>query len=424
MTEADQDDLRSPKQPRSRSAPRRAGTPVLFRLRAHFAGLDRPWRIAFVVGLVLVFAGVLLAALAPGQPVTVPAAVEPGIDVPALSYVRSLPDAGDPLFSRPVGLAVGGTRLYVADSGAGVVRVFTTAGIDAGEVGRDILRVPAYLARDVAAGTLLVTDRELNTVFRFSESGTPLGEIVPSTEPSATWQPLGVAADGGGRLAVTDTSERHRVLVMDRAGLVVRTLGGPLGEETAGGVVVALDFPNSVGFWGEELWVGDSNNRRVLVFGADGEFTRLVRVDGIARGLAFMDGEADDQRYAAVVDALSSEIVLLDPEGAEVARYGGPGSTAGRLAYPNDVVYDPGTQQLFVADTGNARVQVWSVAWPGERPEQIAVPGGPAISPMRLAGVLIALVGLVMAAVAVWPSGGPKRRRGPEIASPLEPSEE
>ena len=52
----------------------------------------------------------------------------------------------------------------------------------------------------------------------------------------------------GGRLAVTDTSERHRVLVMDRAGLVLRTLGGPLGEETAGEEeeIVEIDEPPAV----------------------------------------------------------------------------------------------------------------------------------------------------------------------------------
>lgn len=389
------------------------------RFRAHLASLERARRFALIGGLVLLLAGALLVALAPAPPAAIPAAVEAGADVPVLSYVRSLPDAGDALLARPVGLAVGGARLYVADSDAGVVRVFTTRGIDAGVIGEDVLEVPAYLARDMTAGTLLVTDRGLNTVHRFSDSGEYLGQIVPSIEESTTWQPLGIAADGMGSLAVTDTSERHRVLVMDRAGLVRRTLGGPLGEDSAGGVVVALDFPNSVGFWGEELWVGDSNNRRVLVFGTDGELRRLVRVDGIARGITFLEGEGETQSYAAVVDALASEIVLLETDGAEVARYGGPGSSAGRLAYPNDVVYDPGTRQLFVADTGNARVQVWAVTWPGEEPEQVSILGGPAMSPMRAAGFALGLIGLVLTVVALWPQGWPRTRRCVRADAPV-----
>jgi DNA-binding beta-propeller fold protein YncE len=372
-------------------------------LRAHLAGLDRPRRIALGAAVALGLAGAVLIAMSP--PATVPIRVPGtlGEDAPLLTYVRSLPDAGDPVLERPVGLAVGGGNLYVADSGAGVVRVFTMDGFDAGEVGRGTLEVPAYVARDVAAGTLLVSDRALATVFRFGADGEPLGEIVPSAETSVPWQPLGIAADGEGTVAVTDISARHRVLVMDRTGQVSRTLGGPVSAEASGSVSVALDFPNSVGFRDDELWVGDSNNRRVLVFDANGALVRLVRVDGIARGLAFLEGEAEGDRFVAVVDALTSEIVLLDGDGEEAARYGGPGSSAGRLAYPNDVVFDPTTKQVFVADTGNARVQVWSVTWPGEEPEPGGPLLGPALSPMRLAGIIVVLLGVALGAVAVWP---------------------
>ncbi|MDO8881324.1 MAG: hypothetical protein Q7W44_11100 [Coriobacteriia bacterium] len=384
-----------------RSARRRRAWPR--RLRDHLRGLDRPRKTALIVGLVLVLGGVLLIVLAPPPTTAIPTIGTPREDAPQLRYIRSLPDAGDPVLSRPVGVAVGGSYLYVADSGDAVVRVFSTAGPDAGEIGRGALKVPTYLARDMTAGTLLVTDRELRAVLRFGEDGEPLGEIVPSVETSATWEPLGIAVDGHGAVAVTDTSATHRVLLMDRAGQVRRTYGGPVSAGTAGGVSVSLDYPNSVGFWGEDLWVADSNNRRVLVFDAEGAMKRLIRVDGIARGLALLEGESEDDRFVAVADALTSEIVLLDAEGAEVTRYGGPGGSAGQLAYPNDVVFDARTGQLFIADTGNARVQVWGVTWPDESDGPLISLPESILSAMSLAGALLMAVGIALAGIALWP---------------------
>jgi DNA-binding beta-propeller fold protein YncE len=246
-------------------------------------------------------------------------------------------------------------------------------------------------------------------VFVFEKTGEFVGALTPSSETTSSvettpsWEPLGVAADGFGAIAVTDTSGRHHVWVMDRAGEPLLSLGGLESLETSGGVTVALDYPNSVAFLGTEIWVSDSNNRRLLVFDRDGSFLRFVRVDGVTRGLAFVEGSLEGARYVAVADVLGSQVLLLDDDGTTVASYGGPGTEAGRLAYPNDVAYDRATDQLFVADTGNRRVQVWSVQWPepGEppaAPEQQA-----AISAMQLAGLIVVVLGLVVGIAAAWP---------------------
>lgn len=367
-----------------------------------FSRLDRRRRVTLVVAAALVVAGGLLAVLAP-RPVSVPIAGDTTGDAPRLAYVRSLPDAGDPAFVRPVGLAIDGRRLYVSDSGAGVVRAFTTAGRDVGEIGRGVLKVPAYLAADEATGTLLVADRELRAVLRFARDGEPLEELRPSSEATAAWEPLGVAVDGEGSVAVTDSAGRHRLFVTDRSGTVRFSIGGGLAVGTPGSVSVSLDFPNSVAFSQDEIWVSDSNNRRVLVFGRDGEFKRFVPVDGITRGLTLLADAAAGKRYVAVVDTLASDIILLDAEGAEVTRYGQPGSSAGRLAYPNDIVYDPAGDQLFVADTGNARVQVWKVIWPGDRSIPQVVAERLRLAPMALFGLLLAVLGVIAAAIGSWP---------------------
>ena len=147
----------------------------------------------------------------------------------------------------------------------------------------------------------------------------------------------------------------------------------------------------------------------MLSFDSTGAITRLVRVDGLARGLALLEGPDEGDRYVAVVDTLTSQIVLLDADGGEVTRYGGPGSTAGRLAFPNDIAYDPTSGQLFVADTGNARVQVWSITWPAERSAGI-LPDTLPFSAMALAGIVVGSLGLILAIVALWPTRRTRER--------------
>lgn len=374
--------------------------------------LDRPRQLALIVAGALVAAGATLFILSTEPDTPVP--VVPGSAAspsPSLAYVRSLPDAGDEDFLRPVGVAVGNGKLFVSDSEASLVRVFSTSGIDAGVIGEGMLAVPSYVACDEESSTILVTDRELGSVLRFAEDGTPLGELRPSSEPTAAWAPLGVAVDGEGLVAVTDSSGRHRMLVMDREGDVRFSLGSAEASGTPGNVGVALDFPNSVAFREDEIWVSDSNNRRLLVFDSEGRFKQFVRLDGVARGLAFLvEGQAEET-FAAVVDALGSTIVLLDGDGAEVARYGEPGTSAGRLAYPNDVAYDPRTAQLFVADTGNARVQVWKVTWPDEKPNgAAAIIERLPFSPKQLFGAVLAVLGLVVALLALWPRRRPAQK--------------
>lgn len=368
--------------------------------------LDRPRLIAVIVGMLLAIAGGVVALLAPGPPVWVPMAPGASPDAPRLKYLFALPDTGDTPLRRPVGVAVGSGRVYVTDSDAGVVRSFSVAGPDAGDIGAGILKTPAYVAKDGADGSLLVTDRGANAVLRFDTRGDLIGELRPSGESSGTWEPLGVAADGAGAVAVTDASARHRVLVMDEAGEVMLTLGGS-GIPASGNVGVALEYPNAVAFSEDRIWVGDSNNRRVLAFDREGRLELLARVSGVARGLASLD--TGDQSYMAVVDTLTSEIVLLDAEGAEAARFGGPGTAPGKLAYPNDVAYEAATRRLYVADTVNARVQVWEAVPPGKSAHDRADGGGAPLSAMRLAGLIMVGLGAFIAAAGLWPRRRPTR---------------
>ena len=377
-------------------------------------GYSRARKATIAGGLGLTVAGILIAAFAPEPAALVPEVPAAQGGALSLRYVRVLPEEGAAPLPRPIGVAVGDGRVYVTDSDDAVVRVFSAVGADAGEIGRDLLDVPAYVAYDPSAGGILVSDRGAHALLRFSTPSTEPEEVRASTEPTTPWEPLGVDVDERGRIAVTDSASRHRLLVLEADGSTALEIGGAPTVGTPGSVKVALDYPNSVLFAGEELWVADSNNRRVLVFTPEGELEQVVRIDGVARGLAYIPGEKGADAYVAVTDVLGSQIVLLDMAGAEAGRFGGPGIGEGELAYPNDVAYDETSGLLYVADTGNARVQVWEVL-PGE--EAGGAGGGLAeevsqLSAMRLAGLLLALLGLVVTGATVWPrrdtSEGPR----------------
>jgi len=368
-------------------------------------GYSRGRRVALGIGAALTLIGVLIAVLAPGPPVKVPRAPSTALDASILRYVRELPEDGARPLLRPVGVAVGEGRVYVADSDDGVVRVFSALGAEAGEVGRGVLDVPAYVAYDASTGALLVSDRTRRELLRFAGAGASAEQVRPSTEPTAAWQPLGVDADGGGRIAVTDASSRHRVFVLEADETVALEIGGPPSGDSTASASVSLDFPNSVLFAGDQLWVGDSNNRRVLAFDARGNLDRVVGIEGIARGMAYLPGRGEHPPYVAFADVLGSQVILLDLNGDEAGRFGEPGASAGQLAYPNDVAYDDASGLLYVADTGNARVQVWEVvpAEEGEGDTGGGLSGVAPISAMRLAGLSIAAVGLLLLGAAAWP---------------------
>ena len=393
------------------------------RLTHPAGGYSRTRRITLWLGIALILAGGLLAVLAPEAMVPVPEVPSDAGGALALRYVRSIPEQGATPLLRPVGVAVGDGRVYVADSAAAAVRVFSATGSDMGDVGVGILEVPTYVAYDPTTDTVLVSDRAAGALLRLSEDDSATEEVRPSTEPTTAWEPLGVDVDEGGRIAVTDSSNRHRLLVLEPDGTVALEVGGTPSAETTGSVRVALDYPNSVLMAGERVWVADSNNRRVLVFSTDGELEQVVRIDGVARGLAYVPGTTDADSYAVVTDVLGSQIVLLDMQGAEVGRFGGPGTGEGRLAYPNDVAYDESTGLLYVADTGNALVQVWEVQ-PAGTGEGAAggLPGAVQTTPaMMLGGLLLAALGLVIVGATVWPrlaeSGGQRPEESGEASA-------
>lgn len=329
-----------------------------------------------MVAVVFTVVGVASLAVMPKPLKSVPAA--PG-DASGLRlyYEAAFPTPGDEPLERPVSVAVCGTRVYVADSIAGVVRVFDERGVPESVIGSGTLLAPAHVACDAALGKVYVTDRKASALYRYDEARGVLERVqvrervsgaastsVSTREATAhpvALAPLGVQVGASGEVYVTDVVSRHRVLVIDPDGLVRSEIGGHGSAIESTGVAVALDFPNDVALVGDEVWVSDSNNMRVVVFDRAGAYRRAASLSGLVRGLTAVPPSLGAKAVVAGVDALGQAIVLWDASGDEVGRVGQTGVTAGRLKYPNDVAFSADGSHLYVADTGNRRVQIWRV---------------------------------------------------------------
>jgi DNA-binding beta-propeller fold protein YncE len=291
------------------------------------------------------------------QPLPLPLPVIPDTQLPG--YSTSIYGA-----SSPSGVAVtpSGDRIYVAETGGDkVVRIFDAGGNQIGtmsppaETGTD--HVPVYLAIDPVTAEVYVSDRPTGTIHIYDRDGRYQRPFTPAT-PLVGWQPTGLAFDPAGNLYVTDFgSDGQKVVVFDRAGALVRTIGAE----------AELSFPNGIAVDDAGLvYVTDSNNGRLLVFGADGTVAgRIGRGAGegnlgLPRGLAI-----DGQGRVFVVDSSGQGVLAYRVLGADqrspeyIGFFGGHGIADGQFAFPMGTAVDD-RGRVYIADTANGRVQVWS----------------------------------------------------------------
>lgn len=233
----------------------------------------------------------------------------------------AFPERGKGALVSPIGIAVDDRRgrIYVSDSAAGAVRVFTREGgkpageIRGGEMGR-----PTGIAIHAAKDELLVLDTVHAGILRFSLADHRLKGIVGKEgEGDGSFHaPTHIAVSRSGNILVTD-SLNHRVQVFDPEGRFLRGFGGP----------------------------GDG----------PGTFSR-------PKGVA-----ADSDENIYVVDALFSNVQIFDREGRLLMAFGDPGQGPGEFWLPSGIVID-GSDRIFVSDSYNKRVQIFQYLKDGEVP--------------------------------------------------------
>ena len=253
----------------------------------------------------------------------------------------------------PEGVACSTSALVVADTGRGRLLRYTLEGRDvkpAGELVAPQLAAPLRVQID-SRGDVFALDGKQRRIVRFGAKGELKGYLTPEGVPEpATIVPRSFKIDANDAIHVLDVFGA-RVLVL-----------GPDGKYQR-----HLPFPEAYGFF-SDLAVG----RNGTIYLLDSVTAALSAAPRNARDftpvgkslrthLSFATSIAVDGRGVLyVVDENGSGIVLVGPDGSVLGRQLAMGWTEGLLYNPTQMcLNDKG--QVFIADRGNSRVQVFAI---------------------------------------------------------------
>jgi tripartite motif-containing protein 71 len=203
--------------------------------------------------------------------------------------------------------------------------------------------------------------------------------------PNPLSAPSGVAIETTGNVYVVDAGSAL-IQVFDSRGIFINSWGGvgaepgqfTFGQEALGGI--SLDVRGNV-------YVADSGNARVQKFDRHGAFVAEWGGAGDGPGqFTQPTGIAYDSAHSRVyvLDSAADRLQAFDADGKFEFELGSAGSGDGQFDNALGVAVD-GAGQVFVADTGNGRVQVLSSD--GEYLEQWTTCGE--ASPMAPAAIAV-----------------------------------
>ncbi|MBI2933296.1 MAG: NHL repeat-containing protein [Planctomycetes bacterium] len=246
---------------------------------------------------------------------------------------------------------------------------------------------PEGLAVD-SEGNLYVADEDSSTFFMLDKTGAVLAQAK--------------TLDGIPRLTAGDSmvvvEPRHLVIIGDHNLIEIRIEGRgvkPVRVISRRGHGEG-EFEDPEGLARDangDLYATDEDHRRIMVFGGDGRYLRMFKVEHDPEGICvtadrvyvtfskdgyvgcydkegrlrfrFGDGVVREPDFAIVspdgklfvTDKRGSKIEVFDLEGRPLSTIGGEGKEPGRFDDPEDLAFDP-DGNLVVADGGNHRIQV------------------------------------------------------------------
>ncbi|MGA1401334.1 MAG: hypothetical protein ACO38P_13210, partial [Phycisphaerales bacterium] len=216
-----------------------------------------------------------------------------------------------------------------------------------------------------ADGTVLVPDTHYHRVIAFDREGRELRRFGSyGTEPGRFIYPTDVLRLPDGRLLVSEYGGADRVQVFTPQG---EFLFGFDGSETG----ERFRRPQSMAILGEELFIADSGNHRIVVTDFAGRVRRILAGLGREPGrVAYPYGLAfDADGMLLVTEFGNNRVQRLDPAtGASLGVWGGFGSAPGRLKYPWAVDERDGV--VAVLDSGNDRLAIAAPGSIGESPRR------------------------------------------------------
>jgi DNA-binding beta-propeller fold protein YncE len=255
-------------------------------------------------------------------------------------------------FSRPAAVAVVGDRVFVADTGLGVVHWLDLERRQYKVIRgspNDPLRVPIGLA--VGDGRLVVADRGRASVDVFDIEG--------QWRRTQRWleigAPVAVAWDAAqGTFWLADAASHTCWATADLLNLRQR-LGKGGGGPGQFNHPTALAWHPTTG-----LVVADAMNFRVQLFDAAGQMAGVFGQKGDAAGdFSLPRGVAvDSAGHIYVLDSQFENVQIFDRDGRLLMAFGEGGGGRGQFSVPSGIAIDE-RDRIWVADGYNHRVQVF-----------------------------------------------------------------
>ena len=293
----------------------------------------------------------------------------------------------------PIGLSVsevgGQDRVYVADGSKLKVRVYNAA-LSAQQVTASSNGVCAFSnLRDVDAdsdGNMYIANYLKNDILKLDPDGTCTGKWGSKGADEGEFKnPYGVrvttdGVDGEERVFVAD-SNNNRVQVFDTNGTFVDSFGS-FGAEDAPGRFTALRrvavSPDgdlwSADLWGFSIEHAEASGQHT---DAGGAYTWLESVPRTYSPAPFAPGAVfNEVRQVAfdvdgnllAMDGVNQRVVKVDPATGALLPFGSSpwcgkrGWENGSFNWPRGVAVDPATGNLWVADTKQSKLQIFTAA--------------------------------------------------------------
>jgi DNA-binding beta-propeller fold protein YncE len=188
------------------------------------------------------------------------------------------------------------------------------------------------------------------------------------TEPAQFNHPRGIALGPDGNVYVVD-SDNARVQVFDASGNFLREWGSQCNLSTMVGCADALGYGQFQEPWGiavaddGRVYVTDTWNHRIQVFDADGTFLDTWGTYGQtsnAAGLLYgpRDIAIDESGRVFVTDTGNKRVMVYDQNGGFLHQFGEAGAGPGQFEEPVGIAVN-GDGNIYVVDTWNQRVQVF-----------------------------------------------------------------
>lgn len=244
-----------------------------------------------------------------------------------------------------------GHRVFVTDVGARKVHVFDFGRLKyfVLEDGSDRLRQPMGVAAD-PAGNVYVTDASAGAILVYDAKG-KFRHYLRNASESYFESPIGIAVDAATEHVYVCDSPRHMVIVLDKMGHILDRFGKRGGGTEPG----EFRFPMQVVAAGGEIFILDSENRRVQILDVQGRFRREIKLDhaDYRTGLA-VDNDANI--YVSDVN----RVQVFNHEGRLLYEFGQRGKKAGEFDGASGLWVDSG-HCLYVVDALNKRVQAFPI---------------------------------------------------------------